>query len=109
MEAQSEPAVLIAAEATPFDFESLFHEQYARIAKVIGRILGDPARAEELAVEVFCKLLRIRSAHGAGSLVGYTEPPSGEPWMSSASSRGVKSMNSSSADGEACPMSCPAQ
>ena len=66
MEAQSEPAVLLSAETTPFDFESLFHEQYGHIAKVINRILGDPAKAEDLSVEVFWKLLRTPNAHGPG-------------------------------------------
>ena len=64
MEAQSEPAVLLSAETAPFDFESLFHAQYGQIARVINRILGDPAKAEDLSVEVFCKLLQTPRAHG---------------------------------------------
>ena len=39
-----------------FDFETVFHVHYERIAGVIARVVGDPARAEELAVEVSRKL-----------------------------------------------------
>ena len=42
----------------PPDFESTFLAQYKRIAVVIARVVGDPARAEELAVDVFVKLWR---------------------------------------------------
>jgi RNA polymerase sigma-70 factor (ECF subfamily) len=40
------------------DLETIFGAQYERIARVIARIVRDPARAEELAVEVFLKLWR---------------------------------------------------
>lgn len=46
-------------------FESTFHAHYERIARVIGRITHDPARAEELAVEVFLKWSRSPAAHGS--------------------------------------------
>jgi RNA polymerase sigma-70 factor (ECF subfamily) len=48
----------------PFDFEATFRAQYERIARVIARVVQDPARAEELAVEVFLKLWRNPQAHG---------------------------------------------
>ena len=48
----------------PFDFEATFRAQYGRIARVIARVVRDPARAEELAVEVFLKLWRNRKAQG---------------------------------------------
>lgn len=48
----------------PFDFESIFRAQYERIARVIVRVVNDPARAEELAVEVFLKLWRNPQAQG---------------------------------------------
>lgn len=51
------------AEA-PFDFEAVFRSQYARIARVIARVVRDPARSEELAVEVFLKLWRNPRAQG---------------------------------------------
>lgn len=42
----------------------MFRAQYARIARVIGRVIRDQARAEELAVDVFLKWWRTTSAHG---------------------------------------------
>jgi RNA polymerase sigma-70 factor (ECF subfamily) len=41
-----------------FDFEIFFHVHYERIARVIVRVVRDPARAEEIAVEVFWKFWR---------------------------------------------------
>ncbi|MGH9612518.1 MAG: sigma-70 family RNA polymerase sigma factor [Bryobacteraceae bacterium] len=55
----------MAANEAPFDIEIVFRAQYERIARVIARVVGDPARAEELAVEVFLKLWRNRQAQGA--------------------------------------------
>ena len=64
--------MLVAAETTvraeapddSFDFEALFQAHYRRIARVIHRVIQDPSRADELAVDVFCKLWRHSSAHG---------------------------------------------
>jgi len=53
----------IPASEAGFDLESLFRAQYARIAGVIVRVARDPARAEELAVEVFLKFSRNPRAH----------------------------------------------
>jgi RNA polymerase sigma-70 factor (ECF subfamily) len=47
-----------------FDIEAIFHAQFERIARVIARVVRDPARAEELAVEVFLKLWKTQQAHG---------------------------------------------
>ncbi len=47
-----------------FDIETIFHAQFERIARVIARVVRDPARAEELAVEVFLKLWNAPEAHG---------------------------------------------
>ena len=47
-----------------FDFEAFFHAHYQRIARAIGRVVGDHARAEELAVEAFWKLWRNPRAQG---------------------------------------------
>jgi RNA polymerase sigma-70 factor (ECF subfamily) len=54
------PGNLIETVAThdAFDFESLFHVHYERIARVIVRVVRDPARAEEIAVDSFWKLWR---------------------------------------------------
>ena len=42
----------------------IFRAHYERIARVIGRVIHDQARAEELAVEVFLKWWRNPQAHG---------------------------------------------
>jgi len=47
-----------------FDFDRTFEAEYARIARVIARLVQDPGRAEELAVDVFWKLLHRPEAHG---------------------------------------------
>ena len=52
-----------AQEAT-FDFDEFFRAHYARIARTVARVVGDHARAEELAVEAFWKLWRSSEAHG---------------------------------------------
>ena len=51
-------------QADSFDFEAFFHAHYARIARVIARVVGDRARAEDLAAEAFWKLWRTPAAHG---------------------------------------------
>lgn len=62
--ATSEAVAGMAANEAPFDIEIVFRAQYERIARVIARVVGNPARAEELAVEVFLKLWRNRQAQG---------------------------------------------
>jgi RNA polymerase sigma-70 factor (ECF subfamily) len=42
----------------------VFQAYYERTARLIARLVKDPARAEELAVEVFWKLWRNPQAHG---------------------------------------------
>jgi RNA polymerase sigma-70 factor (ECF subfamily) len=51
-------------QAIQFDIEATFREQYDRVARVIARVVRDPARAEELAVEVFLKLWTNKQAQG---------------------------------------------
>jgi len=46
------------------DIETIFHAHYERTARVIARVLRDPSRAEELAVEVFLKWSRNPGAQG---------------------------------------------
>jgi len=46
------------------DIETIFQAHYERIARVIARVLRDPSRAEELAVEVFLKWSRNPGAQG---------------------------------------------
>jgi len=59
--AQSQAADALAA-AAPRDFEAIFRLYYARVARLIARLVRDPSRAEEIAVEVFWKLSRTPKA-----------------------------------------------
>ena len=45
-------------------FEAFFRSHYDRIARAVCRVVGDPARAEDLAVEAFWKLWRNPQAYG---------------------------------------------
>ncbi len=47
-----------------FDFEAFFHSHYDRIARAVARVVGDPARAEDLAAEAFWKLWQTPQAQG---------------------------------------------
>jgi RNA polymerase sigma-70 factor, ECF subfamily len=49
---------------TTFDLETVFDSHYKRIARIVGRIIGDPSRAEDLAVEAFWRLWRTPLAQG---------------------------------------------
>ena len=53
-----------AVEPSP-SFESLFYAHHERITRIISRIIRDPGRAEEVAVEVFWKFWRSPHAHGS--------------------------------------------
>lgn len=58
-------AILEAATspAPTLDIESLFRTRFDRVARVIARVVRNPARAEELAVEAFVRLWRTPKAH----------------------------------------------
>jgi RNA polymerase sigma-70 factor (ECF subfamily) len=64
VDADTERALELPAASAAFDFEAVFQEQYGRIARIIARLVQDPARAEEVAVDVFLKLYRSPRAHG---------------------------------------------
>ena len=59
------PEALPGDEATRF--ERLFRGHFARVARVVGRIVQDQARAEEIAADVFVKWRRHPGAHGDGA------------------------------------------
>jgi len=61
-----EAVVGMNAGETQIDLETVFAAQYVRVARVIAKVIRDPARAEELAVEVFLKWSRKPPAQGAG-------------------------------------------
>jgi RNA polymerase sigma-70 factor (ECF subfamily) len=60
----SEAAVETNPNGALFDIETIFRAQYQRIARLIAGVIRDPARAEELAVEVFLKWSRTPNAQG---------------------------------------------
>lgn len=62
--AKSDAVAELQDNEAQFDLETIFRAHYERIARVIARVVHDPARAEELAVEVFLKLWRNRQAQG---------------------------------------------
>lgn len=62
MNAPGEVIAQIKDAESKADVETIFRAQYERIARVIARVTGDPARAEELAVEVFLKWWRTPQA-----------------------------------------------
>jgi len=49
------------------EIDDAFRQNYARIARVIGRVVGDRARAEELAVDAFLRWWRHTGARGEGA------------------------------------------
>jgi len=65
--AQGEIVADSVADEAGTDLESIFRAHYERIARVIAKVVYDPARAEELAVEVFLKWWRTPRAHGTGA------------------------------------------
>lgn len=58
----SEAVADSSANETHLDIEALFRAHYGRVARVIARVVGDRARSEDLAVEVFLKLWRNHKA-----------------------------------------------
>ena len=65
MNAPGEALAGLSAGEAPVEIEAIFSAQYERIARVVARVIRDHGRAEELAVEVFLKLLRHRRVQGA--------------------------------------------
>jgi RNA polymerase sigma-70 factor (ECF subfamily) len=64
VDARSPALEQMETREAPFDFEAFFHAHYVRVARAAGRVVGDHARAEELAVEAFWKLWRNPLAQG---------------------------------------------
>jgi RNA polymerase sigma-70 factor (ECF subfamily) len=60
--ASTEAVAESGAKEAHFDIEVLFRAHYTRVARIIARVVGDHARSEELAVDVFLKLWRNHKA-----------------------------------------------
>jgi RNA polymerase sigma factor (sigma-70 family) len=63
----NEAVIEVASQDASFDIESLFRSHFDRTARIVARVVRDPARAEELAVEAFLRLWRNRQAHNASA------------------------------------------
>lgn len=61
---RSEVVFEAATEDAQSAFEALFHAHHGRVIRVIARVIRDPGRAEEIAVEVFWKFWRTPKAQG---------------------------------------------
>ena len=66
MDARGE-ALPAAVALSDREIDEAFRQNYARIARVIGRVVGDRARAEELAVDAFLRWWRRTGARGEGA------------------------------------------
>jgi RNA polymerase sigma-70 factor (ECF subfamily) len=64
VDALSEAAAEMKPGEVRCDIETIFRAQYRRIARVIASVIRDPARAEDIAVEVFVKWSGNPSAQG---------------------------------------------
>jgi RNA polymerase sigma-70 factor (ECF subfamily) len=62
-ESVSSPMKLRKSNSIKNDFESLFHEYWASIYRLLLRMVVDPAEAEDLALETFFRLHQYRPAH----------------------------------------------
>ena len=67
LDATDLPELPDGAVADGDQLDSLFRNHYARLARVVGRIVHDQAQAEEIAVDVFLRWRRHPSAHGEGA------------------------------------------
>ena len=62
MDALSEAVLEVDPSDSRAETERIFRKHYASLARVIAKVIGDPARAEELAVEVCLKWSAARKA-----------------------------------------------
>jgi RNA polymerase sigma-70 factor (ECF subfamily) len=67
MSAQGEAVSLAIATNTDTSLDEVFAAHYARIVRVIARVVRDGGRAEELAVDVFVKWWHHAEARGDGA------------------------------------------
>ena len=58
------------ADSYPTEFESLFMEQWPRIYRLLCRLVGDPAEAEDLALETFMRLYQRHPTPESGFNLG---------------------------------------
>src|SRR5262249_46130536 len=66
VDAPSEALPAVGVRTEP-DIDQAFRQNYARIARVIARVIGNRSRAEELAVDAFLRWWRHTGARGDGA------------------------------------------
>ncbi len=67
---EKEASESISSESDSASFETLFAEHWARIYRLLCRLVGDPAEAEDLALETFFRLHQQRPQSGSSFNVG---------------------------------------
>ena len=67
MNALDTTAVAVGTTVAGHRFDLLFQTHYGRLARVVGRIVHDQARAEEIAADVFVRWRHHPAAHGEGA------------------------------------------
>jgi hypothetical protein len=55
---------LVNTTSAKFDLDAVFTAHYSAVTRAIARVIGDPGRAEELAVDVFWRLCKTSGAQG---------------------------------------------
>jgi DNA-directed RNA polymerase specialized sigma24 family protein len=66
---------MTASELPAMQFETLFAQHYSRLARLIYRVVGDTARAEELAADASYDCAKSRPATTVTQWVGFIERP----------------------------------
>jgi RNA polymerase sigma-70 factor (ECF subfamily) len=67
VDARNDALSAAVSRLTDLEIDEAFREHYGRLARLIARVVGDRARAEELAVDAFLKWWRRTGARGAGA------------------------------------------
>lgn len=67
---KAESAEMAQDESRSFEFERLFLEHWASVYRVLHRLVGDPAEAEDLALEAFLRLYRQTGKQTGGISAG---------------------------------------
>jgi DNA-directed RNA polymerase specialized sigma24 family protein len=70
-QSQPLPAVEPAAGCSDAEFERLFEQHWKKICALLNRLTGDPAEAEDLALEVFWRLYQQPPGDNRSGLAGW--------------------------------------
>jgi RNA polymerase sigma-70 factor, ECF subfamily len=65
-----QPAEEVALDTSKW-FDTFFHAHYARVVRMLGRLMGDRGQAEEIAADTFCKLARQPGAESNGGVTAW--------------------------------------